>query len=153
MVHIFWQYCSLLFGVLLFSILANFAGSNLLLRNDGGGVFTDATTGPLGFTGNSMGTSFADYDNDGDLDIYLSTFGAGNKLFTNMIGNNNNWLHIILIGTVSNRSAIGARVKITTSVGTQIREVTSGNGFYGQNSLTVEFGLGSVTTVDQIDIN
>ncbi len=133
--------------------LANASVGNKLLRNDGGGTFVDATSGPLGSTLTSMGASFADYDSDGDLDIYVSNYSGGNELFKNVIGTNNHWFHIDLVGTISNKSAIGARVKITTSSGTQIREVSSGNGLYGQNSLTVEFGLGSVTTVGQIDIN
>jgi hypothetical protein len=133
--------------------LANMGSGNKLLRNDGGGTFVDATTGPVGSSSNAMGASFADYDGDGDLDLYVSNSGGSlNELFKNVIGTNNHWFHIDLEGTISNKSAIGARVKIITASGNQIREVNSGNGVYGQNSLTVEFGLGSNTVVDQIEI-
>jgi hypothetical protein len=57
--------------------------ANKLLRNEGGGTFVDATSGPLGDTGNGTGVAWGDYDNDGDLDLYLANFGTSNKLFRN----------------------------------------------------------------------
>ena len=126
---------------------------NKLFRNDGG-AFTDATVSPLDCPGNfCYGAAFADHDGDGDLDLYITDDEyQNNKLFRNNIGSANHWLHIKLIGTVSNAAAIGARVKITTGAGIQIREVSGGSGYCSQNSLIVEFGLGSYTTVDQIEV-
>lgn len=64
--------------------VANASGaSNLLLRNDGGDVFADVTGGPLGDTGESRGVSWGDYDNDGDLDLYLTNDGSPNRLLRN----------------------------------------------------------------------
>jgi hypothetical protein len=64
--------------------LANYGSANKLLRNDGGGLFVDVTGGlPLGDTGNGEGVAWGDYDNDGDLDLYLTNAFAPNKLFRN----------------------------------------------------------------------
>ncbi len=56
---------------------------NRLYRNDGSGVFTDVTAGPLGFNGGARSASFGDYDGDGDLDLYLANYGGLNKLLRN----------------------------------------------------------------------
>ncbi len=63
--------------------VANTASANRLFRNDGGGVFTDVTGGPLGDTGKGRGTAWADYDNDGDLDLYVANTEGPNKLLRN----------------------------------------------------------------------
>jgi len=131
--------------------LANF-GANMLFRNDGGGTFVDATSAPLDNSSNGIGVAWADIDSDGDLDLYLSISGSANKLFRNDLVSANHWLQVKLVGTVSNRSAIGARVRIMTGGTTQIREVSGGSGHLSQNSLPVEFGLGAATVIDSLII-
>jgi hypothetical protein len=129
---------------------------NQLLRNDGAGTFTDDTTGPLGDApGYSLGTAFADYDGDGDLDLYVADVGVYDycKLFRNLLGYENNWVHVNLVGTASNRAGIGARVRVVTGRGSQIREISGGSGMRSQDSLTAEFGLGSETTVDSLIVH
>jgi hypothetical protein len=129
---------------------------NRLLRNDGGGTFVDATTGPLGdYQTYSLSQAWADYDNDGDQDLLVANSGSWDdgKLFENKLGSNNSWLKIDLEGIVSNRSAIGARVRVVIAGQSQIREIRSGSNYCSQNSLIAHFGLGSVTTVDSIIIN
>jgi hypothetical protein len=118
-----------------------------LFRNDGGGTFVDATSGPLGAYDFCRGAAWGDYDNDGDLDLYLSRSGA-NKLFRNGLANGNHWLEVKLVGTVSNRSGIGARVRVVAGGVSRIQEVSGGS--LSQNSLTAEFGLGASTTIDSL---
>ncbi len=122
-------------------------GNNKLFWNQGGGVFVDATTGWLGDSGPGQ---VAWGDGDGDLDLYLANDGQANKLFRNDLANGNHWLQLDLTGTVSNRSAIGARVKLVAGGVTRIQEVSGGSGYLSQNSLTVEFGLGASTTADSL---
>jgi hypothetical protein len=134
--------------------VVEWGGPNKLFRNDGGGTFTDATAGTLGDSRNGMGTAWADYDGDGDIDLYLVNeyTGQSNVMFRNQVGAGNNWLHIKLVGTVSNRSGIGARVRVVAGSLAQIREISGGMGFYSQNSLTAEFGLGSQTDADTVQV-
>jgi len=89
--------------------VANYYGANVLYRNNGDGTFTMVGAG-VGCTGNSRGVAWGDYDNDGDLDLYVANDEA-NVLYRNN-GNLNHWLQIRLHGTISNRSAIGTKVKV-----------------------------------------
>jgi hypothetical protein len=130
----------------IFILVSNSA--NKLFRNDGGGVWVEDTDAGLNETGMQGTVATADYDNDGDLDIYVSGGGGVNKLYRNDLDNGNHWLHVDLVGTISNRSAIGARVTVVSGGISQIREVTGGDN--SQNSLTVEFGLGAATSVDNV---
>ena len=126
--------------------LANYFGqANKLFRNDGGGTFVDATSGPLGDTGDGSGVAWGDFDNDGDLDLYLSNNGQANKLFRNDVANGNHWLQVKLAGTASNRAGIGARVKVVAGGITQIRELSGGSGYGSQDALVASFGLGTAT--------
>jgi len=84
-------------------------GANVLYRNNGDGTFTMVGAG-VGCTGSSYGVAWGDYDNDGHLDLYVANSGA-NVLYRNN-GNLNHWLQIRLHGTISNRSAIGTKVKV-----------------------------------------
>jgi hypothetical protein len=127
-------------------------GPNRLLRNDGGGTFVDATSGALTDSGLWSGASLGDFDNDGDLDMYVANMQGSNKLFLNQIGSTNHWLHVNLVGSASNKSAIGARVRVVSSGLSQIREISGGSGYMSQNSLTAEFGLGSRTLVDTLEV-
>jgi len=127
-------------------------GPNRLLRNDGSGVFVDATSGALTDLGMWSGSALGDFDKDGDLDLYVANLSGANKLFLNQIGSTKHWLHVKLVGTVSNRSAIGARVRVVSGSLSQIREISGGSGYYSQNSLTAEFGLGSTTLVDTVEV-
>jgi hypothetical protein len=127
-------------------------GPNKLLRNDGGGTFVDATSGALADSGIWYGATLGDFDNDGDLDLYAANAGGANQLIINQKGSTNHWLHVNLVGVISNRSAIGARVRAVSGSLSQIREISGGSGYMSQNSLTAEFGLGSRTIVDTLEI-
>ena len=129
------------------------SGVDKLYRNDGG-TFTDvaATVGTNDMR-HSNSTTWADFNNDGFLDLYLSNNGSENRLYMSNAGNSNHWLELKLVGVTVNRSAIGARVRIVAGGLSQIREVQGGSGHNGQNSLPVEFGLGSNEMVDSIIVN
>jgi hypothetical protein len=212
---------------------------NQLHRNDGDGVFTDVTV-EVGLESNvqTWSSAWADYDNDGDMDLfvgasstgngshqlmrnidgnfvnvtvgsgfddpglgtsienctqdfnndgYIDILGAGERLMLNngdmtfteyaadvsngaigdlngdgfldvitwnnvymSDGNDNNHLRIHLDGVASNKDGIGARVEITSALGTQIRDIRSGEGFRSMSSLTAHFGLGQDVEVEQV---
>ncbi|MGP8330233.1 MAG: FG-GAP-like repeat-containing protein [Methanosarcinaceae archaeon] len=130
-----------------------------LYLNNGDGTFTDIT-GISGIEFNkalTAGITVGDYDNDGDLDVFLANnLYKGSVEIRNVLlqnnGNHHHWLHLKLVGHISNRSAIGARVQVTAGELVQIREVSGGIGGGSQNSLPVEFGLGYRDTVDLVTI-
>ena len=129
--------------------LANYGTANRLLRNDGG-AFTALSSGALGDAGNGTGVAWADCDGDGDLDLYVANDGSGNVLLRNDLAPGHHWLQLDLVGTLSNRSAIGARVRVVAGGVSRIQEVSGGSGYLSQNSLTLAFGLGAATLVDTL---
>jgi hypothetical protein len=125
-------------------------GVDKLYRNDGS-TFTDvAATVGTNDTRHSSCISWGDYNNDGFMDVYLNNNGTANRLYKNNAGNTNKWVILKLQGVNSNRSAIGARVKVKAGSLSMIREVSGGSGGKGQNSLPVEFGIGSAALIDSI---
>lgn len=127
---------------------------SILYRNTNGTLFEDITTAVLGnITWDARGVAFADYDNDGDLDICLTgAAGVDTILWRNDTANSNNWVSLKLEGVTCNRSAIGARIEVTANSLTTVKEVSGGVGRGSFNSLPVEFGLGSATTIDNVKI-
>jgi len=125
--------------------------NNFLYRNNGDETFSRVSTGDIVSNGGqSEGCAWADYDLDGDLDMYAVNFeGQGNFLYQND-GNTNAWINVLLKGTTSNNSGIGAKVAVKTATGWQYREVSGQTGYQSQNSLNVEFGLGTATTIDSL---
>ncbi len=132
---------------------------NSVFINDGNGNFTKDTSSALAnFEGWTYSAAFGDYNNDGWLDVILANNqdeSQENAVFKNT-GTGNNWLKIECVGTNSNKSAIGAIVKITAIINgnsvTQIRKVEANSGYASQNSLTTHFGLGNATEIQQIQI-
>ena len=130
-----------------------------LYRNNGDGTFTDVTasTAVVEQVGKGHGVTFADYDSDGDLDIYVPVGGAfigdqwENRLYRNE-GNSNAWLVVKTVGTRSNRDGIGAAVTVRAGSLLLYSEVSGGCGFGSTNSLPLEFGLGSNKRVDLLEI-
>lgn len=133
--------------------------ADLLFRNtrqqDGTYHFTDTST-EVGLTQLpkkvSRGAAFGDYDNDGDIDIFLNNSNQPATLLRNDGGNNKPWLTLQLIGTQSNASAIGTQVFVKASNLSLFREVRSGASYLSQSDLRVHFGLGKHSTIDTLAI-
>ncbi|MEO0421280.1 MAG: CRTAC1 family protein [Pseudomonadota bacterium] len=98
------------------------------------------------------GSSFADYDNDGDMDMLISNFEGTNTLYRNDLDPKegvNNWVKVRAQGTISNRDAIGTRIELTTDDGfRQMREIDGGSGYAGRNTLVAHFGTADQTVAD-----
>jgi phosphodiesterase/alkaline phosphatase D-like protein len=131
--------------------LVNFGTANRLHRNNGNGGFTEiGAAAGVADAGNGVGAAWADYDNDGDLDLYLVN-QSPDRLYRNS-GNANRWLQVKLIGVTSNKSGVGAKVTANAGGVSQRRDVEGGAGFLSQGSLPVEFGFGGATTVAQLTV-
>lgn len=146
--------------------------SNLLFENDGKGYFADITSnsGVLS-TGKRIhrGALFADYDNDGKVDIYVTVNGQqvedgkGNNvfdanqgkgiLFHNETSTKNNWLKIRLEGRVSNRDGFGALVSVFINNDEYKQSLISGQGYFSSNAKELYFGLKDANKVDRIDVS
>jgi len=129
-----------------------------LLLNRGDGGFVDiASAAGVKQLGKGFGVTFADYDEDGDLDIYVPVGGAypgdrwRNRLYRND-SPKNSWLTLRLVGTRSNRDGIGARVRVKAGGRTLYGTVDSGGGFGSSNSLQLEMGLGDAEKVGELEI-
>jgi hypothetical protein len=128
----------------------------LLYRNTGNGRFEDvsAKAGPPITTPNlGRGCAFGDLDNDGSVDIVVNNLDGPPSVLRNEGGAGNNWLLVKCVGTQSNRSAIGARVRVVAEGAAQIGEVMSGSGYYSQNDLRLHFGLGKAGKADLIEVS
>jgi uncharacterized repeat protein (TIGR01451 family) len=128
------------------AVISGYNSADILFENDGGSPpqFSDVTSqAGVDNTLDARGSGWADFDDDGDLDLYVVNQGAGqpNRLFQNG-GTLNHWLQVTPIGCLSNRAAIGARVTVTSDHD-QLREISGGSGFASQDSLPAEFGLGT----------
>ncbi len=99
------------------------------------------------------GAAVGDYDNDGDLDVFINNNGGPGVLLRNNNDNENNWVEIRLTGQESNRLAIGARLRVVAGELVQIHEVGAQSSYLSQNSLTAHFGLGSHEQVDTLQIS
>ena len=127
----------------------------VLYRNMGNGQFNDvsAVAGPgIKELYSSRGAAFGDYDNDGDIDVLILNMNDLPSLLRNDGGNKQNWIKIKLLGTICNRTAIGARVRVVAGNHSQIDEVHSGSSVMSQGDLRLHFGLGKAASVDLIEV-
>ena len=144
---------------------------NLLFENDGRGRFIDVSE-PSGVwaTGKRIHRSalFADYDNDGKVDLYVTNNGQqiedgkGNViedsnrgvgvLYHNESTADNNWLKVRLEGRKSNRDAYGSKVKATVGDKSQSRQLVSGIGYFSANANELHFGLGKADKIDLVEV-
>jgi hypothetical protein len=127
----------------------------LLFHNLGKGKFVDVSNQVGAEIQRPMvarGAAYGDFDRDGDLDIVLSTNNGPAYLYRNDGGNRNHWLQLKLIGTQSNRSALGAVAILESASGRQSQTVHSGSSYCSQSDLALTFGLGGDDTVKSIEI-
>ena len=128
----------------------------VLYRNLGNGKFQDvsATAGDAIRAENlGRGCAFGDFDNDGDVDVIVNNLDGPPTLLRNDGGNSRNGILIKCLGTRSNRSGIGTRVKVTNGAHSQIDEVRSGSSYYSQSDFRLHFGLGDATTADSVELS
>jgi hypothetical protein len=130
-------------------------GPRLVFRNVGNGRFEEVTSqsGAATARHSSRGAAFGDVDNDGDVDALVMNMNEPPSLLRNDYRGANNWLGVRLEGTVSNRSAIGATIVLTSNGVRQARAVLSQSSYYSHDDLRLHFGLGSARQADQLDIS
>ncbi|MEO0531675.1 MAG: CRTAC1 family protein [Planctomycetota bacterium] len=126
-----------------------------LWQNDGTGQFTEVSAA-AGITEDRQGRGLLtfDYDNDGDLDVFVVNNGNTPALLRNDTVNDNAFLKVEAIGTLSNRGGIGARIILTPDVDNPdaklIREIDAGSHFLAQSESIAHFGLGDVAAIDEV---
>ncbi len=123
----------------------------VIFRNLGGGKFEELIeqAGPgIAAAHSSRGCAFGDFDNDGDLDILVMNMNEPPSLLRNDLTGGGNWLKVKLLGTVSNRTAIGATVVAEYGGKRQAQAVLSQASFYSVNDLRLHFGLGAADAAD-----
>ena len=132
-----------------------YRGPRFLFRNLGNGLFANVTEqcGP-GLTAphSSRGCAFGDFDNDGDMDVLVMNMNEPPSLIRCDVGSANHWLKVKLVGTASNRTAIGARVYVRSGRLLQVQEVHSQDSYLSVNDFRLHFGLGRATQVDSLRV-
>jgi len=132
-----------------------FAEPIQLFRNRGNRTFeemADVARLNAGRLYSRRGTAFGDINNDGRLDAVVFNAGAPPSVFLNETKNANHRVLFRLIGTKSNRSAVGARVRVSTPKLTQIDEVHAGGSYNSTSDTRLHFGLGSEPTMNKIEV-
>ena len=126
-----------------------------LFQNEGNGKFRDVSLELGEYFHRELvgrGACIGDYDNDGDLDIFIMNLNDYSVFLRNNKGNINNWLIIKLTGTASNRDGIGSRVKVTSGGTTQTAVKRSTTGYLSQNDPRLHFGLLHNESVEKIEV-
>ncbi|HET7214367.1 MAG TPA: CRTAC1 family protein [Terriglobia bacterium] len=124
-------------------------------RNLGNGSFEEVTeiSGPaLLEPHSSRGCAFGDFNNDGNIDVLVLNMSEPPSLLRNDNRSGHHWLNVKLIGTRSNRSAIGARIIIAAGDRRQVREVLSGSSYISQSDLRQHVGLGAARKAESIEV-
>ena len=98
------------------------------------------------------GVAFVDFDNDGFVDVVVANNGDVPLLLHNSGGNGNHFLNFKLVGTKSNRDAMGARIRILAGGISQIREIEGGGSYLSQSDLRANFGLGKTARAETVEV-
>ncbi len=130
---------------------------NRLFRGSAGGNLTDVSRAAgVADSTRGRGVAYADYDNDGDLDVFVAVVSRGERsaehalLYRNEVGNRQNWLKIQLEGTESNRDAVGSTVELVAGERRWLRQVLGGSSYLSRNTNVVHFGLGERAAADSL---
>ncbi len=125
----------------------------VLFRNNGDGTFTDvAFVNGVDLDNDGRGLTIFDYDRNGRLDIALRNYRQPAQLLRNR-GGAGHWIKLRLVGTQSNRDAVGARIRLRTDRAWQTRVVTAGSAYLSAQSLVQHFGLGPEERIDELVIS
>jgi hypothetical protein len=146
-------------------LFVSYADHNSLYRNNHDGTFSEIRSTAISkdtLSGNSFFNTIScvDYDNDGFLDLYVTAGDSSGANIRNLLyhnsGNSNGWLEVKLVGTASNRSAIGAKIRVQATIGgqsfRQVRELKSSGGWGLATPLVAHFGLGDATNAETVRI-
>jgi hypothetical protein len=132
-----------------------YSEEDVLAANDGKGSFVDVAKRSGKYFSEKhvgRGSTYADYDNDGDVDILIINLNAPAKLLRNDGGNRNNWLQLELKLPGGKTDAIGARVTVASGARVQVREYVSVTGYLSQGDPRAHFGLGQASKADWVEI-
>jgi len=128
---------------------------NSLFHNERTGKFIEVG----GSSGNGFakpyagrGVAFADFDNDGNMGLVVANNGDPPLLLHNSGGTGNHFVNFKLVGTKSNRDAMGARLRLRSDGVSQIREIAGGGSYLSQSDLRAHFGLGHSNRADEVDV-
>src|SRR6476659_636811 len=119
--------------------------TNTLFHNEGNGKFTEVSKQAGSWFQKpyvGRGVAFADFDNDGFMDLVVGNNGDSPLLLHNSGGNGNHFVNFKLVGTKSNSDALGARVRVVAGGISQIREIAGGGSYLSKSDLRANFGLG-----------
>jgi hypothetical protein len=124
-----------------------------LFRNKRDGTFEDVSSVLSGIPPHSRrGAAFGDVNNDGNIDVVLINVGEPPTLLLNQGGNTNHRVLFKLVGTVSNKMAVGARVTVKAGKLVQFSEVRAGGSYLSQNDPRLHFGLGTEASMSEVEI-
>jgi enediyne biosynthesis protein E4 len=128
---------------------------NTLFHNEGNGKFVE-TNRQAGIGAQKpyvgRGVAFADFDNDGFIDLVVGNNGDPPLLLHNSGNNGNHFINFKLVGVKSNRDAMGARVRVVAGGISQIREIAGGGSYLSQSDLRANFGLGKATRAETVEV-
>ncbi|PYR95482.1 MAG: hypothetical protein DMF84_00885 [Acidobacteria bacterium] len=134
---------------------AGYAQRKVVYRNLGNGRFADVSEqlgAPVTTPKAGRGAAFGDFDNDGQIDIAIANVNDQPDLYRLKGDTRNHWITLKLVGTISNRDAIGARVRLVTGDVQQWQEVRGGGSYLSQNDFRVHFGVGAAPRVDRVEV-
>jgi enediyne biosynthesis protein E4 len=132
-----------------------FKEPKIVYRNLRNGRFEDVSSragSGVSLLRSARGVAFGDFDNDGRIDIVVNNMNDAPTLLRNRGDNHGHWLKVKVVGVKSNRSAIGARVRVVAPSHSQIDEVRSGGSYISQNELRLHFGLGPAEKADLVEV-